>query len=213
MADQTLGVSNIGDNVRVLREKTDETNVRISSMAQELEALRQSIATPPPQATLTQPGGPPVGTDPSAPVGGATSPSATPTPPANSAAISPQRMYEASFDDYSSSRYDLAIQGFENFISTFPRLSQAADAQYNIGMSYYNQSKWPEAKAAFEKVIVGYPDQNARVSDAYYKLGQTYERLNQTDNAKKAYDTVVQKYPNTVSSPLAKQALERLNKR
>src|SRR5262245_45644409 len=29
MADQTLAVTNIGDNVRVLREKTDDTNVRI----------------------------------------------------------------------------------------------------------------------------------------------------------------------------------------
>src|SRR4051794_25711573 len=31
MADQTLATSNIGDNVRILREKTDETNVRIST--------------------------------------------------------------------------------------------------------------------------------------------------------------------------------------
>src|ERR1035437_7952951 len=42
MADQTLAVNNIGDNVRVLREKTDETNVRISTMSQDLESLRQT---------------------------------------------------------------------------------------------------------------------------------------------------------------------------
>src|SRR6266851_5816625 len=47
MADQTLATTNIGDNVRMLREKTDETNVRISTMAQELEALRQTIASQP----------------------------------------------------------------------------------------------------------------------------------------------------------------------
>src|SRR5687768_13122068 len=50
MADQTLAVNNIGDNVRVLREKTDETNVRISTVSQEINALRQAIASqPPPQ--------------------------------------------------------------------------------------------------------------------------------------------------------------------
>src|SRR5450756_3237708 len=54
MADQTLAVNNIGDNVRVLREKTDETNVRISTMSQGLEAVRQTIA---PQPT-PQPGAP-----------------------------------------------------------------------------------------------------------------------------------------------------------
>ena len=44
-------------------------------------------------------------------------------------------MYEASYSDYTSGRYDLAIQGFEGFIQAFPRLPNAADAQFNIGMS------------------------------------------------------------------------------
>ena len=61
MADETLAVNNIGDNVRTLREKTDETNVRISSVSQEIEALRQAVASQPaaqPQpVAVTQPGG------------------------------------------------------------------------------------------------------------------------------------------------------------
>src|SRR5258706_7986296 len=56
MADQTLATTNIGDNVRVLREKTDETNVRISTMAQELEALRQTLTSQPtPQPVVPTP--------------------------------------------------------------------------------------------------------------------------------------------------------------
>src|SRR6187399_2037329 len=47
MADQTLAVNNIGDTVRVLREKADDTNVRISTVAQEIQALRQAIASMP----------------------------------------------------------------------------------------------------------------------------------------------------------------------
>jgi len=212
MADQTLAVNNIGDNVRVLREKTDETNVRISSMGQELDALRQAIASqPPPQAGITQPGGVPGVPDPSAPAG-TSSPPATVLTPSN-VGISPQRMYEASYDDYTTGRFDLAIQGFQNFIATFPKLPQAGDAQYNIGMSYFSLGKWPEAKTAFEKVINDYPQQSERVSDAYYKLGGTYEQLKQFDEAKKAYDTVVQKYPNTKSYALANQALQRLTRR
>ena len=35
MADQTLAVNNIGDTVRILREKADDTNVRISTVAQD----------------------------------------------------------------------------------------------------------------------------------------------------------------------------------
>src|SRR3954467_1172735 len=56
MADQTLAVTNMGDNVRVLREKTDETNVRISTVSQEIDALRQAIASqPPPQPVAPVP--------------------------------------------------------------------------------------------------------------------------------------------------------------
>ena len=212
MADQTLAVNNIGDNVRVLRDKTDETNVRILSIGQELDSLRQAIASQPaPQAALTQTGGVPGMTDPAAAPGTGAPPSQAPAP--SSIGISPQRMYEASYDDYTSARFDLAIQGFQNFIATFPKLPNAADAQYNIGMSYYSLGKWPEAKTAFEKVISEYPQQPERVSDAYYKLGQTFERLNQIDEAKKAYDAVVQKYPTTKSYALANQALQRLTRR
>src|SRR4030095_896900 len=57
IADQTLAVNNIGDTVRVLREKADDTNVRISTVAQEIQALRQAIASQP-AAQVTVPASP-----------------------------------------------------------------------------------------------------------------------------------------------------------
>lgn len=205
MADQTLAVNNIGDNVRVLREKTDETNVRISTVSQEINALREAIASQPP----SQAAGPP-STDPSAPAGATPPPTQAAGPPVG---VSPQRMFEASYDDYTSGRYDLAIQGFQGFIQTFPRTPFAADAQYNIGMSYYAQSKWPDARDAFQKVISDYPQSAERLPEAYYKLGQTFERLNQLDNAKRAYETIIQKYPASFHANQARPALDRLNRR
>jgi tol-pal system protein YbgF len=214
MADQTLAVTNIGDNVRVLREKTDETNVRISSVSQEIDALRQAMMTQPPaQAAGPQPPG-------SQPGANAAPGQTPPASPATAAApplspTSPQRMYDSSFDDYTAGRFDLAIDGFQKFIATFPRLPQAADAQYNIGMSYYEQGKWTEARDAFQKIPSEFQQQaqGTVVADSYYKLGMTYERLNQIDNAKRAYETAVQKYPNTMSATMAGQALQRLNRR
>jgi tol-pal system protein YbgF len=201
MADQTLAMNNIGDNVRVLRDKADETNVRISTVGQEIDALRQSLTQP----AVVQP----------PPTGAATDPQAPPTapPPAPPAGVSPQRMFDASFDDYTAGRYDLAIQGFQNFIQTFPRLTQAADAQYNIGMSYFNQNKWAEARDAFQKTIQDYPQATDRVADAYYKLGHTFEQLKQVDNAKRAYETLIQRFPTAFTANQAKQALDRLNRK
>ncbi len=206
MADQTLAVNNIGENVRTLREKTDETNVRISTVGQEIETLRQAIASSqaPPQGVVNPAGGEPGTMPPTA------APPASAAPPAG---VSPQRMYEASYDDYTAGRYELAIQGFEGFIQAFPRLANAADAQYNIGMSYFNLNRMNEARAAFQKVISDYPQNTDRVPEAYYKLGQTFERLTQIENAKRTYETLIQKYPTTFSASQARNALDRLNKR
>lgn len=205
MADQLLAVTNIGENVQMLREKTNETNVRISTVSQEISALREAIASqPPPQVSM------PAGTEPPPPGSIAAPPPAATAPPVG---VSPQRMFEASYDDYTSGRFDLAIQGFQGYIQTFPRTAQAADAQFNIGMSYYSQSKWPEARDAFQKVIGDYPQSTERLPEAYYKLGQTFERLNQIDNAKRAYETIIQKYPTSFHANQARPALDRLNKK
>lgn len=211
MADQTLATTNIGDNVRILREKTDETNVRMSTMSQEVETLRQAIASQPAPQTSAPP---PAGVDRAAPVAGGP-PVQTPTGPPTSvpAGMSPQRMYETSYDDYTAGRLDLAIQGMQGFIQAFPKTPQAAAAQFTIGMSYYSQSKWTEARDAFQKVITDYPQaQGTTVPDSYYKLGQTFERLNQIDAAKKMWEAAVQKFPG-LPSVLSSQALQRLNRR
>src|SRR6476660_3268147 len=43
MADQKLVVDNLSNDVRVIREKLDDNNVRIGSLTQEVDALRQSL--------------------------------------------------------------------------------------------------------------------------------------------------------------------------
>lgn len=218
MADQTLTITNVGENVRVLREKADDTNVRISSVAQEIEALRQAIASQPaPQAVPPATGAEaaPGAVPPGAP--GAVSPTTMPPTPTGGTnpiplGVSQQRMFDNTMDDYTAGRFDLAIQGFQSFIQAFPRSPRAAEAQLKIGHSLYNQTKWREAADAFQKVISDYP-QSDFVSEAYFKLGASFERMNQIDAAKKAYDTVITNYPNTVDASLARQALDRLNRR
>jgi len=206
MADQTLAVNSIGDTVRVLREKADDTNVRISTVAQEIQALRQAIASQPP----SQQGTPSIqsGGDPSA-----APPGPQPAAPVVPIGVSPQRMFDSAYDDFTSNRYETAIKGFEMFIQTFPRLPQASAAQFNIGASYYNSNRWNEARDAFLLVTTQYPQDADMNAQAWFKLGQTYEQLKQVDAAKKAYDTVVQKYPASFQATQASQALQRLAKR
>ena len=212
MADQTLAINGLGDNMRVVREKVDDTNVRIATMSQEIDALRQVMASAPAAAPVAatsagEPGGA------AQPTGGGTPPPVM-TPSANPVGIgqSPQRAYDASFDDYTAGRYELAITGFDSYIKQFPKSPNAASAQFYIGQSYFAQSKWPDARDAFQRVTSDF-GQSPIVADAYYKLGQTYERLNQVDLAKKAYETVTANYSTASVAILAKQSLDRLNRK
>ena len=177
-ADQKLVVEGVAETTRILREKADETNVRLSSMTQELQSLRQTVASmpPPAPAVTTPPTGEPAAGDPApgAPTTGTAPPSAA-NPPPN---VSPTQMWDRVYAVYTAGQFDLAVEGFQSFIRTFPTSPQADDAQLYIGHSLYNAGKYPEAVTALQRVISNYP-QSDSVPTAYYKLGSTYEAMKQ----------------------------------
>ena len=202
-ADQKLLVGNVADGVRILREKVDDTNVRISSLSQELEALRTSIPPLSPPTTnvridpetgeLFEHVGPPA---PIVPV---------------SPGVSPQRMYDTAWADYTTGQWMLAIQGFEAYIKTFPQSELADDAQFYIGQTYYADGKFEEAVTAFDQTLAAYPEGNV-VPEASYKQGLSLDRLSETERAKASFTFIIENYPESTMAPLAQQALNRLNR-
>jgi tol-pal system protein YbgF len=209
LADQRLLIEGMTDTVRTLREKSDDTNVRLSSITQELESIRQTISSLPPPAAVAPATVDPAG-DPAAaaPPGMVPPGPTTAAPPSN---VSPQRTYDTAFSDYTAGQYDLAIEGFRTFLKYFPRHVNADDAQVNIGNALYNAGKFKDAVTEYQRVISDYPKTDS-VPAAYYKLGLTYNQLKQPDLARKAFEAVVQGYDKTPEATLAKQALDRLGK-
>ena len=118
-------------------------------------------------------------------------------------------MVENAYGDYMAGQYELAILGFNTYISSFPKSDKADDAQLNIGNALYGAGKFREAVEAYQKVTANYANSDS-VPVAYYKLGLTYEQLRQYDLARKALETVQQKYPTVPEAFLARQGLERL---
>ena len=219
-ADQKLLVDTLTGEVRIVREKVDDTNVRLSSLSQEVDSLRTpqqpgSMPITPPQPPAGSEGAQP-------PTAGATEPAGTPaggtapgtTPPANGGApapvgMSPTRLFEIAQADYAGGQWAIAINGFETYIKTFPKTDKADDAQFYIGEAYSLDGKFKEAIAAYDKVINDYPSGD-RVPDALYKRGLAYSRLGQNDRARESFETVMKNYPNSEGSRLAKQVLDRL---
>jgi tol-pal system protein YbgF len=205
-ADQKLVVEAVAETTRVLREKADETNVRLSTMTQEVQALRQAVASmPAPTPVPVSPTGDPTPTDPAAPPVAGNQPGAT-APPPN---ISPTQLWDRVYALYTAGQFDLAIEGFQSYIRAFPTSPQADDAQLYIGYSLYNAGKYAEAVTALQRVISSYP-QSDSLPAAYYKLGLTYEALKQYQPARSAFETVIKNHGATSEAQLARQSLVRL---
>ena len=210
-ADQKLGSDNLANDLRVVREKMDDNNVRIGSLTQEVDALRQSVqqlnAMPLAAASPAAPA------DPNAPsvsdAGGSPAPvTPPPAPPAAAlaAGASPQRLYDSAFSDYTAGHFDLAVQGFESFIKSFPRSEQADDAQVYIGNSYLQAGKFEKAVEAYDLAIRTYPQGNV-IADAWYKKGTALLDLKQTAKAIEAFEFVAKTYPESAAALLARQQI------
>ncbi len=211
-ADQKVLTDSMASDVSRLRERTDDTNVRISSLREELEALRTSVLAIPQQIAALAPPAPQVPADPGAPP--APVPQAPPpqAPATSTAGLSPTRMFETARADYFAGQWSVAITGFEQFLKAFPRSELADDAQFNIGEAHYAQNGWPDAVAAYGQVIQNYPGSNS-IPDAYYKRGLALERQGQVEAARLSWETAVKNFAESDAGRLAKQNLDRLDAR
>ena len=198
-ADAKLLIDTLTKELNVVREKVDDNNVRVGSLSQEIDALRQlvqqAIARSSAGAESPSPGF----------TGAPTAPPPT-TPPTTSTGASPTKTYEQAYGDYALGLYDIAIDGFEAFLKDAPRAVQAPEAQFYIGSAYLNDGKYDKAVEAFDKVIRVYAG-SPRVPEAYYRKGIALRSLKQLDRAREAWDYVVKNFPDTPAASLAKNAL------
>jgi tol-pal system protein YbgF len=201
VADEKLRVETLANDLRVVREKVDDNNVRVGSLSQEVDALRQLV-----QQALARMTAPPA--DPNA--APSTTGNTTTTPPAGAAAsgASPTKTYEQAYGDYVAGLWDLAVDGFEAFLKDFPTATQAPNAQFYIGRAYINDAKYDKAVDAFDKVIRNYP-MSANVPDAHYLKGEALRNLKQADRARESYETVIKNYPDSTAAVLAKQRIPK----
>ena len=203
-ADQKLVIDNLTNDVRVIREKLDDNNVRIGSLTQEVDSLRQSmqqVSRPSvtndaadPQAGGAPAGGPPPNSQPNAGV-----------------SVSPKQLFDSAMSDYYSGQYDLAILGFGDYIKSFPKSDLADDAQVNICMAYLQDGKNDKAVEACDLAIRTYPTGD-KIPDAYYRKGLALKNLRDLNGARDAWDHVVKAFPDSDAGRLARQGLEQVKR-
>ena len=183
-----------------------ELTERVSELSEALQAIKATFPLPPAgpaQDTSTSVPGGAVGTTPptGALAGGTTATAPTAPPPA------PRELYSQAYADYARGNYDLAMQGFSEYLKAYPTTDFSDNAQYWIGECLYGKKMYAEAIEAWNTLLKDYPTSD-KLPDARVKKGMSLERLGRRSQALVEYRYVVDRYP---TSQAARIARERLN--
>jgi tol-pal system protein YbgF len=116
------------------------------------------------------------------------------------------QLYDQATQDLTQGRYDMALQGFRDFVRRFPTVELADNAQYGVGECFFAQSQFDSAAIEYAKVDSLYP-QGDKVPAALYKMALSLERLGKTAEAKKTFGALIQRYPLSGEAQLAREQL------
>ncbi len=177
---------------------------RIGELLEAVQALRASgmVALPPAGPTGAA-GDSPAGPTGTSVPGSALARGTTPSTPAPA----PRELYSQAYADFARGNYDLAIQGFSEYIRNYPGTDFTDNAQYWIGECLYGKKLYAEAIEAWNVLFRDYPSSD-KLPDARVKKGMALERLGRRSQALVEYRYVVDRFPNTQAARIAR---ERLN--
>lgn len=207
IADFGAKTDQLSTDIQLLQGKLEENNFKIADLGQKLDnktfkITELSSRLDDLEARLKSQSG-----------SQALSAGATPTAEKKSAVnpVEPSEAYRQAMNDYNSGSFDLALAGFQNYLTQFPDASQADHAQYWAGECMYAKKDYQNAIEAFSKVIKNYP-KSEKVPGSKLKIGYSYLSLNNTAKAKEWLQWVIREYPGSREADLAREKLRKMGK-
>ncbi len=117
--------------------------------------------------------------------------------------------YQAAYRDYQRGNFDLAIEGFNEFLQTSAGSDLADNAAYWIGESLFSQKKYREAIEQFDAVVNRYPKSD-KVPGALLKKGYAYINIGERAQGVVQLQYVLHEHPKSQEASLARQKLRQL---
>lgn len=192
-----------------LAGKLEDVNRRLSQVSQQIAETQARLSGSSGVSTSVAP--PPTGST------GATGPSGTsssgpivPTPgPRASRGPTPADLYAQATADYQRGQYELARQGFQEYVDTYPKTDLSDDALYWVGECWEAQKKPSQAIAAWDLLFKAYP-QSDKAATAHLKKGLAHLELGEKAQAIVQLQFVVHEYPSSDEAKSARQRLKAL---
>jgi TolA-binding protein len=136
--------------------------------------------------------------------------------PQNSASAAPAgwvaaKAYTDARGDYTAGHYDLAIQGFLDYVKYAPKDDEnAPNAQYYIGMSYYMLKQYDSAAQAFGDVVDKYSP-NPKSCESRYMKGVALQKAQNKSDALAAYHEFQTACPADLNREAAREHISELS--
>ena len=178
--------------------RVDQVAQQVTKTQRDLEDLRTKLAAmqavPPVPAPAT--------------AGGAATGELTVPAPA-APVVDPMETYQAAYRDYQRGNFDLAIEGFRDYLGASPNSDLADNAAYWIGESLFSQKKYREAIGQFDAVVNKYPKSD-KVPGALLKKGYAYISVGEKAQGVVQLQYVLHEHPKSQEALLARQKLKQL---
>jgi tol-pal system protein YbgF len=205
-ADMGVKLGELTTKMEQLEAKLEDTNRRLSQLSQQIAETQGDLAR------LRGAGGASMAPPPAsgaAPAPSANLPDASVKPGPGSARPSPSELYDTAYADYTKGRYALAIQGFQEYLESYPNTTLSDNAQYWIGESHYAQRKFKEAVDDFDRLLKTWP-KSGKTAAALLKKAYALAEMNQKAEAVVQLQYVVNEYPASEEARLARARLKAL---
>jgi tol-pal system protein YbgF len=203
IADMKSGLDELKQQLSVLAERMEASDVQMSRRIGALEARLASGSSPAPIGSRLSPSASGQTSLPSSPTGEPSGSTPTAGPPSSAEA---KRLYQAALGDYQRGKFDLAAQGFRTYLEQAPHGDVADTAQYYLGESLYSAKDFRNAIAEFERLVRDYP-QSPQVPSALLKTGYAYYEVKDGVQGRRVLRTLVEKYPTSKEAKLAEERL------
>jgi len=195
-ANSGARMDTMATQVQALADNFDEVKVRLGRMAQQLsdtQAVLQSL-----DAKVA--GGTPMST-----TDASANPSASSGP-----RPSQETLYSNALRDFTSGKYDLSRQEFEDYLKYYPDSDLASNSRFYLGEINYAEKKYSEAIRDYDQVLDRYP-KSFKQADARLKKALALLQLGQRASAQRELREVVRRHPGTDAERRARAALRELS--
>ncbi len=178
-SDWSQVAGDLGQDIQGLSVKMDETNNRLAALFKKVEDS-QSRNESRRLPSSSDPGGP-----------------------------KPDQVYSLAFNDYLAGNYELAADGFRDFMVRYPESEYADNAAYYLGLCHQQLGQQEQAVQSFDQVINMYPKADMTAA-AYYKKALTQQELQKNEDAIDTLKKLVALFPESQEAITARQELENL---